>query len=264
MAGESHRVDQHLVGFLRAVASGEQNDIAFPELFRLFKRHGSKGAVDPVGDDAVRCGADDVFKGIADKLGRVMNTVAVAIQVMIKSFVSDGVGEREIHHKNVPRDVFRLAVEARGQWDMMPVGVLRRGAAYSKGHHHMNELHIRNGGFQDAPVHFRGSHAVFGNVTVDRPKVHFGYDIVIRLPGMLRIGADHAHAVALGAQGPDQVHGGDGRAVVLLAQHVANDCNLQFYPFSFSKMADPFDGIGQGFTVISPVFSLQRPAPLWR
>ena len=166
--------------------------------------------------------ADDRFKGVADKLGRVMDTVAVAIEISIKHVIGDPIGGGKILHKDMTGEVLRLAVKSRREREPQLMSKPSRGRAEREGHHDMDMIHAVERRCQDVPVRIRQRDAVFGYIRVQRSEIQCGNNIKVLLSRSLRVRAYDTHIVPLFPQGADQIHGGDGRTVILFPQHVTD------------------------------------------
>ena len=74
-------------------------------------------------------------------------------------------------------------------------------------------------------VHARQRHAIALHDRVEQIEVQLRHNIKALVAGLVLIGADHAHGVPLRTQIPDEVHAGNGGAVVLFAQNIADNRN---------------------------------------
>jgi len=64
--------------------------------------------MDAVGDDIAVCFSSMMFKDLANKLGRIVNRVDIAVEDAIKKFIGQQIGDRHIHHENMIGEVFGL------------------------------------------------------------------------------------------------------------------------------------------------------------
>ena len=133
-----------------------------------------------------------------------------------------GVGTGAVLQENVVGNVFRLAVEACGEGDVVVMGIVRRRLAQGKGNHHMDHVCIMNGGLQYLGVQLGRGNAVFLHIVVEYMKIVFGDDIISGLSGTVGVRADHPYLVSLVPKGTDQVQRGNGGAVVCLTQYVTD------------------------------------------
>ena len=124
--------------------------------------------------------------------------------------------------ENVVGDVLCLAVEACGQGNAMIMGIVGRSLPQGEGDHHMDHIHIVNGGFQNLSVQLGRGHAVFLHIVVEHMKIILGDDIISGLPGAFGIRADHPNLVPLFPEGTDQIQRGNGGAVVGLTQYITD------------------------------------------
>ncbi len=94
--------------FFAAVAARKQNDDLAIQIFRFRGQARLKSLMDAVGDDIAVCFSSMMFKDLANKLGRIVNRVDIAVEDAIKKFIGQQIGDRHIHHENMIGEVFGL------------------------------------------------------------------------------------------------------------------------------------------------------------
>ncbi len=151
-----------------------------------------------------------------------MDGVHILKHQAVHRLVGQGVHQMAVHQVQVVGDVFRLGVEARRDGDPVPAAVFQGRLAQEKRGHDVDDVHAVQGAAQHCVVGYGDGNAVPAHVIVQRPHVELGHHKKAFLSPPVFIRTDHAHLVAPAAQETDQVHGGDGGAVVFFSQHVAD------------------------------------------
>ena len=103
----------------------------------------------------------------------------------------------------------------------------------------MHDVTVADRLLEDGTIHARQRHAVALHDRIEQVEIALRHDVKALVSGLVLIGADHTYGVPLRAQIPDEIHTGNGRAVVLFTQDVADNrnrhCVVSFLAFRIGR-----------------------------
>ena len=168
-----------------------------------------------------------------------MDDVRILVHHLVARAVHAAVDGGRVLAQKVRRDVFRLTVKARRDGLVVCLGDLYRRVRQAQHKRCVHDVAVANRLLEDGAVHTRQRHAVALHDRVEQVEVALRHDVKALVSGLVLIGADHTHGVPLRTQIPDEIHAGNGRAVVLLTQDIADNrnrhCVVSFLAFRIGR-----------------------------
>ena len=152
-----------------------------------------------------------------------MDDVRILIDHLVEGAVDAAVDRIEVLAQKVRRHVFGLTVEAGGDGLVVRLGDLHRRVRQLQHERRVHDVAVADRILEQGAVHARQRHAVALHDGVEQVEVQLRHDVKALVAGLVLIGADHAHGVPLRAQEADEIHAGDGGAVVFFAQNVTDN-----------------------------------------
>ena len=152
-----------------------------------------------------------------------MDDVRILIDHLIAGAVNAAVDRIEVLAQKVRRHVFGLAVEAGGDGLVVRLGNLHRRMRQLQHERRVHDVAVADRILEQGAVYARQRHAIALHDRVEQIEVQLRHDVKALVAGLVLIGADHAHGVPLCAQEADEIHAGDGGAVVFFAQNIADN-----------------------------------------
>ena len=168
-----------------------------------------------------------------------MDDVRILIHHLVAGAVDAAVDRIEILAQKVRRDVLGLAVEAGGDGLVVRLGDLHRRVRQLQHERRVHDVAVADRILEQGAVRARQRHAVALHDRVEQVEVALRHDVKALVSGLVLIGADHTHGVPLRTQIADEIHAGNGRAVVLLTQNIADNrnrhCVVSFLVFRIGR-----------------------------
>ena len=172
-------------------------------------------------------GRGRALEHVADELRGVMHAVHPTEHLVVEQAVRQIVDGRAVLEQYVAREILRLAVEPRrdGLAQLASDGYGRLGER--EGQHAMHHVRVLDRAADYGAHGPRERDAHVPDVAVERPEVPLRAYEVPLLAHLVAVAAEYVDRMAFAFKAADEVHCRYGRSVVLFAQHVAYDGDLQ-------------------------------------